>query len=84
MSFTTLLLSTAILAPASTPTNESADEQARVSDHEYIFGKGDTLEGDNFGPMDTHIRAKVNPSFPSMVLIRASFVDRIHDQAKDM
>ena len=84
MNCTILVLSAAMLAPASTPTHESADEQARVSDHEYIFGTGDTLEGDNFGEVDTHIRARANPSFPSMVLIRASFVDRIHDQAKDM
>jgi hypothetical protein len=76
-----------MLAPAPAPTpaaDESADEQARVGDREYNFGIGDTLEGDNIGPMDTHIRAQVNKTFPSMVLIRASFVDRIHDQAKEM
>jgi hypothetical protein len=85
MMISTLLFSTLIVAPvAPAPDAESADEQARVASDEYIFEIGDSLEGKKIGPTGTHIRSHVNKTYPSMVLIRASFVDRLNEQARDM
>lgn len=84
MILTALVLST-FLAPASAATDaEDADTNARVSSSEYIFETGDELNGDVLKPGDTHIRARRGNKHPTMVLIRANFVDRIHHQAKDM
>ena len=83
MMISTLLLSSLIVAPvAPAPNAESADEQARVASDEYIFEIGDSLEGKNIGPTGTHVRSHVNKTYPSMVLIRASFVDRLHEHVK--
>ena len=80
----TLALAATLLAPVAPADNEGADAQARVSAQEYIFVEGDSLEGETLSPGDTHIRARVDTKFPTMVLIRANFVDRIADLTNDM
>ena len=84
MILSTLILTASLVAPAATEPAEDADAQARVSATEYIFGKGDELKGEKLQPGETLIRARRPGTHPTMVLIRANFVDRLNHQSNDM
>jgi hypothetical protein len=85
MILSTLALSTLLLAPATAPAPaDESDELARVSDSEFIFEIGDTLDGQVLKPGDTHVRSRRPGKNPTMVLIRSNFLDRLHHNAKDM
>lgn len=80
------IASPATSGPSSTKPvpNDDADAAARVSDSEYVFVEGDTLEGETLSPGGTHISGPRSTNFESLISIRVTFTDQLSALTRDM